>query len=57
LGELRDAAQTLTEAHGILAALDRAGTLPASSRASLASLGNEVASINAKLAGLQKAAQ
>lgn len=48
-GELQEASQVLTEARGILAGLDRAGTLPASSRDSLISLGNDLATVNAKL--------
>jgi hypothetical protein len=52
LGELREAAQVLTEARGILAGLDRAGTLPAGSRADLADFGNDLATVNANLAGV-----
>jgi serine/threonine protein kinase/tetratricopeptide (TPR) repeat protein len=48
-GELQEAAQMLTEARGILAGLDRAGTLPASSRSSLVNLGDDLATVNAKL--------
>jgi len=57
LGELREAAQVLTEAGGILAGLDRAGTLPASTRTYIGWFGSYLATVNAKLAGLAVAAR
>jgi tetratricopeptide (TPR) repeat protein len=56
-GELREAAQVLTEARDILAGLDHAGTLPASYRPILAAFGDDLATVNAKLAGLGVAAR
>jgi len=56
-GELREAAQVLTEARDILAGLDRAGTLPASIRSTLANYGSDLAAVNAKLTGLVVAAR
>jgi hypothetical protein len=55
LGEVQQAAQALTEALGLLAGLDRAGTLPAGSRANLVSYGNDLAKVKAKLVGLRAA--
>ena len=40
-----------------LAGLDRVGTLPASSRGDLADFGNDLATVNAKLAVLRVAAR
>jgi tetratricopeptide (TPR) repeat protein len=57
VGELREAAQALTEARGILTGLDRTGTLPASYRPDLANFGDDLATVNAKLAGLGVAAR
>jgi tetratricopeptide (TPR) repeat protein len=56
-GMLREGAQVLTEARGILAELDRAGTLPADSRTDMGNFGTELATANAKLAGLAVAAR
>ena len=55
--ELREAAQVFAEARGILAGLDRAGTLPASYRRYLVTLGDDLATVTAKLGDLQKAAR
>jgi len=57
LGELQEAAQVLTEALGVLTGLDRAGTLPASFSPFLGYLGSDLATVNAKLAGLAVAAR
>jgi hypothetical protein len=51
LGELQEAAQALTEAGGILAGLDRAGTLPANTRTYIGWFGSYLATVNAKLGG------
>jgi tetratricopeptide (TPR) repeat protein len=57
LGELQEAARVLTEACGILAGLDRAGTLPAGISAYTGWYGSYLATVNAKLAGLTVAAR
>jgi len=54
LGELREAAQMLTEALGVFTGLDRAGTLPAGfSPLLIGIVGSDIATVNAKLAALR----
>jgi len=53
LGELREAAQMLTEALGVFTGLDRAGTLPAGSSPLIGIVGSDIATVNAKLAALR----
>jgi tetratricopeptide (TPR) repeat protein len=53
LGELREAAQMLTEALGVFTGLDRAGTLPAGLSPLIGIVGSDIATVNAKLAALR----
>jgi tetratricopeptide (TPR) repeat protein len=49
---LTESARVLTLARGILAELDRSGTLPKPSRDGLIAIGNDLATVNTKLAAL-----